>query len=168
MLTKEQILSRPRITQVVPVPEWGGEVRLQVMGGKDLMDYEAGANDDATVLDRCSRILAFTLVDEAGQLLFTEADIAALYEKEGKVVTRLGHLATQLNRLRLQDLEDAEKKSEPSPSEGFSSTSAWSWGSRIPTIWRNFWILVRSRSGSRTSAFFTRPNRSPRPHSVPG
>lgn len=163
MLTADEILAHRRQSTVLPVPEWGGDVRIQVMGGKDLIDYEAGAKDEDSLASRCARILAYTLVDEQGRRLFSEEQVANLFEMEGKVIVRLGMRATEINRLRVADMEDAEKKSDPSPGSSSSSASAWSWGSFIRTAW--VLIRARSRTGLPTSAFFTRQNPHLQPHS---
>ena len=116
MLSKTAILSAPFRYEDIDAPAWGGTVRLRVLSGRALTDYEAQVANDAPLLERCARIIAFCAVDEEGNRLFSDDDIPALLERDARTLVLLGTAATRINALRVEDLAEAEKKSVPSPS----------------------------------------------------
>ena len=90
MLTRDQILNaKDRTTEEVDVPEWGGKVCVSVMSGHARDKWES------------------SLLDDKGNLLFTEKDIAALGKKSAAALTRVVAVARRLNRLGTQGLEEA-------------------------------------------------------------
>ncbi|MFF9146319.1 hypothetical protein ACF1BN_15810 [Streptomyces sp. NPDC014861] len=130
------LLNRDQIAQAddtvyedVPVPEWGGEVRIAGMSGTQRNSYQtslihfapngkpAGVNMD----DRDARLLARCLVDEDGEPLFTLKDVATLGAKNGAVLERLAVVARRLSGLGDRAVEEAEGNSGPALSG--SSTS---------------------------------------------
>src|SRR6185503_6397195 len=102
-LTKEQILGAADAkSKTVNVPEWGGTVRVKVMTGTERDAWEAAILDaEGKVSKRQFRakLLVQTLVDDAGKLLFTEADLNALSEKSGAAISRVYDVAAKLNAL---------------------------------------------------------------------
>ena len=75
MLTREQILSHDDTKfDIVPVPEWGGDVRIKTLsyGDHRKLFKNTSVDDDQYHL----RVLVDTCVDEQGQPLFTLADLA--------------------------------------------------------------------------------------------
>jgi hypothetical protein len=124
MLTKEQIFAaRDLQTEDVPVPEWGGDVRITVMGGKarDAL-MEALAQPQTTARFQ-ALVLASTVVDDAGAPVFTADDIEPLSEKNTDVLTRLVAVAMRLNKIGAKATEDAEKNSEAAQSGSSGSDS---------------------------------------------
>jgi hypothetical protein len=111
LLTKEAILAAQDLKdELVAVPEWGGEVRVRAMNGTARDAYEISLQDPGQPglprLDNVrARLLAYTIVDEAGALLFTEADIEALGKKGAAAMDRVFEVACSLNGLRKQDIE---------------------------------------------------------------
>lgn len=100
-------------TKDVEVPEWGGVVRVAVMTGKARDAYEqklsalSGKRD--TVENLRALYLSHCLVDEAGALLFSQADIVKLGEKNGNALSRLFMEATTLNALGVEGMEELAK-----------------------------------------------------------
>lgn len=109
-LTKDQILAaddRPR--ELVPVPEWGGEVYVQTMSGRARDAWEASivTKDGTPVLeDMRAKLAVACMVDEHGATLFTPADVAALSKKSASALQRVVEVAQRLNRIGQQDLEE--------------------------------------------------------------
>lgn len=118
LLTRDRIrAAADRPTKRVPVPEWGGHVIVATMDGSLRARYEQTLLEGAGGRERVRAVLvAMTVVDEAGQLLFTEADVEWLNAKSGAALDRVFDAAVRLNKLGKRDLEDLEKNSAGGPS----------------------------------------------------
>jgi hypothetical protein len=127
MLTRDQILSaddRPR--QTVPVPEWGGDVVIRTMSGAERTRYEEWLlrpREGETFARARALLAALTIVDESGNLIFSQADVEQLDAKSCAALDRVFEASMKLNRLRKQDLEDLEKNSGSSPAAASSTDS---------------------------------------------
>lgn len=112
ILTRDQILSVDDLKKErVSVPEWGGDVFVRSLTGTERDRFE----------DHCSKaqgkscegimalLVALTVVDEHGQRLFTEADIAALGQKSARALGILYETAGRLNAISGKDVEDLAK-----------------------------------------------------------
>ncbi len=124
MLTRDQILAaRDLETEVVHVPEWGGDVRIGVMSGKAreiLMDSLA----EQQPLSRFQALmLASTIVDDAGTPIFSADDVEQLRGKSTDVLVRLVEVAMRLNKIGQTAVEEAEKNSGAAPSGSSGSDS---------------------------------------------
>ncbi|WP_186183748.1 hypothetical protein [Burkholderia gladioli] len=124
MLTRDQILAaRDLETEVVHVPEWGGDVRIGVMSGKAreiLMDSLA----EQQPLSRFQALmLASTIVDDAGTPIFSADDVEQLRGKSTEVMVRLVEVAMRLNKIGQTAVEEAEKNSGAAPSGSSGSDS---------------------------------------------
>lgn len=84
-------------TRDVAVPEWGGAVRIQALTGAAREALGQAAQSGAGNFQ--ARLLAASLVDEAGQRLFTDADIEALGRKSAAALQRVFDACQQLNGL---------------------------------------------------------------------
>lgn len=116
MLTRDQILAAQDVkTQTVDVPEWGGSVLIRCMTGRQRDEFERALSDQAKLgelgANMRARIVAASVVDENGNAVFTETDIAALGEKNWGPLERIAKAATQLNLLTDASIEQAEKNS---------------------------------------------------------
>lgn len=131
------LLSRDQITAAddlvyedVPVPEWGGEVRVVGMTGTARNGYQSslvqigpdGKPRGVNLDNQTAKLLARCLVDEDGKPLFSLKDISALGAKNGAVLERLSKVAKRLSGLQDGAVEDAAGNSGTGPSAG--STSA--------------------------------------------
>jgi hypothetical protein len=113
LLTKDQILNADDLKfEDVKVPEWGGAVRVRTMTGTDRDQYEQyivnirSDKKDDNLANIRSMLLAHTVVDDNGELLFTKDDIEALGLKSVKALQRLFNVASKLNALNDSDIED--------------------------------------------------------------
>ncbi|TGN96124.1 hypothetical protein [Burkholderia sp. USMB20] len=124
MLTKEQILSAmDRASKITPVPEWGGDVCLSVIGGADRDELTSTFSEGVPVSTFYARILSYALVDALGRRMFNADDVAALAQKNPDTVVRLGLEALRMNGLAAASIEDAEKNSDASPNASSGSDS---------------------------------------------
>ncbi|PAN01004.1 hypothetical protein CJI59_13835 [Streptomyces sp. Alain-F2R5] len=130
LLGKDQITAADdRKWEDVDVPEWGGTVRLLGMSGTERNAYQSslvvlgsnGAPQRMNMADQLAKLVGKCLVGEDFERLFTDKEVKELGAKNGAVLERLGKVASRLSGLRKEDLEDAEGKSEPTPSDASTS-----------------------------------------------
>ena len=130
MLTRDQILEAPDLkTEAVIVAEWGGSVLVRSMNGADRDAFEASMITtlaDGTrkpdMANMRAKLVALTVVDEAGNRLFDITDVARLALKSASALERVFNAAQRLNGMGPTAEADAEKNSAAGLSE--SSTSA--------------------------------------------
>lgn len=129
-LTRDQILKVEDIkTQKINVPEWGGDVWVRGLSGKQRDAIEAsmlliGQNgkkitQSYKLENMRARVCALCLCDERGQPLFTEADIPALGAKSAAALDRVYTVAQEISGLGADDvaaLTDSLKKDQPGAS----------------------------------------------------
>lgn len=113
VLTRDAILGASDIkTRTVSVPEWGGDVLVGTMSGEARDAWEqslirkVGAKSEPNLINIRARLVAATVVDEDGNRLFTEADVAALGRKSSAALERVCKVAQSLNGLGDSELED--------------------------------------------------------------
>lgn len=126
LLTKDQILAaNDKPTKDVPVPEWGGDVRVRTMSAseRDQWENETYGSGKVNTVDFRARFVALCLVDEAGVRVFTDEEVAELGTKSAAAMQRVFNAAQTLNALTGKDIEELEKNSEAVPSDGSSSNS---------------------------------------------
>lgn len=120
LLSKDDILkSKDRKFEDVDVPEWGGKVRIAEMSGlarnrfeMSLIRHEKGAPvfvDGLAVQDLEGydvKLLAACIVDENFDPVFT---VEELGKKNGKIISRLQEVATRINAVATDSLEESAK-----------------------------------------------------------
>ncbi|MGW0938878.1 hypothetical protein [Streptomyces sp. NPDC002666] len=131
LLTPDEIgAADDRRWEDVPVPEWGGTVRIASMSGTDRNAYQKamlvlgsnGRPQGVDLADQYARLLARCLVDEDFRRLYvTDKQVKALGAKNGAVLERLATVAKRVSGLGEEAVEAASGKSEPTLSD--SSTS---------------------------------------------
>lgn len=124
-LTKDQILgAHDAVTEDVPVPEWGGTVRVAVMSGLARDAFMAMQGDGGVPLSQFqARVLVCTVVDADGRCIFSEADVEALRGRNQEAIDRVVTVAMRLNKLGVAAVEEAEKNSGAAPSGDSGSSS---------------------------------------------
>ena len=100
-------------TEDVPVPEWGGTVRLRGLTGAQRDAYEAsvvemrGESKRFKLQNLRARLVALCLVGEDGKRLFVDdAAVKALGDKSAKAIDRLFDRAKHLSGLTEKDIEE--------------------------------------------------------------
>lgn len=123
MLSREEILGAEDLRQeVVEVPEWGGSVMVRSMTGKERSQYESGMYDvsgKGRVLkleNLYAKLVALTVVDEAGKRMFSMKDAELLGDKSAGALSRVAQVGMRLSGLEASDLEEIAKNSESSQS----------------------------------------------------
>jgi len=114
LLSKSQILSAvDHKTEDLEVKEWGGTVRISTMSGSDRDKWEADTygGDKPKVDDFRARFVALCLVNEKGERLFTDKEVAQLGAKSVAALDRVYRAAQKLNALGEAADEELEKNS---------------------------------------------------------
>jgi hypothetical protein len=142
LLSHDQILEAQDLeTEDVPVPEWGGEVRVKGLTGEERDSYEAACMTERpsydgkgkqvrgrTELGRNlsnvrAKLVARSIVDEQGERLFTDHEVAALGKKSAAALERVFDVAARLSRLSDEDVEDLAGNSGAAQSGDSASNS---------------------------------------------
>jgi len=112
LLTREAILKADDLpTELLDVPEWGGQVRIRTMSGSERDAFEAsllagGKNAAKNMRDLRARFASLTIVDDDGKRLFTEKDVHALGRKSAAALDRVLSAGQRLNGLTADDVEE--------------------------------------------------------------
>lgn len=99
-------------TEDVSVPELGGMVTVRGLSAADRDEFERqmwvqrGKNREFNLKNVRARLVALSLVDDAGARLFTDDDVDALGLVRADVMDRLFSTAQRLSGLRDKDVED--------------------------------------------------------------
>lgn len=133
LLSKAEIIAAEDIAyEDVPVPEWGGAVRVRGLTGaqRSLIEATMVASKGQEVEVRIEafrtlreRLVAASLVDENGKRLFTDHEVSALGEKSAVVLSRLMAVAQRLSGMDEKAVEAMAGNSEAGQSAGSGSDS---------------------------------------------
>ena len=141
LLSKTAILAAQDLqTEDVEVPEWGGAVRVRSFTGRERDAFEAsmvrgdGRDRKVDLTNMRARLVGLTVIDEAGQRLFTDDEVDLLGAKSGAALDRVFAVAQKLNGLSGADVEELSKNSSGVPSAVSISASALPSDSTTPTI----------------------------------
>ena len=118
-LSKDQILEADDLqSEEVQVAEWGGSVKVRTMTGADRDAFEqsmvivgADGNRRPDMTNMRAKLVALTVVDDAGNLLFVPADIPMLARKSAAALERVFDAAQRINGLGVKAEDAAEKNS---------------------------------------------------------
>ena len=141
LLSKTAILTANDLqTEDVEVPEWGGTARVRSFTGRERDAFEAsmvrgdGKDRKIDLTNMRARLVGLTVIDEAGQRLFTDEEVDLLGAKSGAALDRVFAVAQKLNGLSGADVENLTKNSSGVPSAVSTSASASPSGSPTLTI----------------------------------
>ena len=111
-LNKKDILTANDIVkELVNVPEWGGDVWVRGMTGRQRDQFEASiiqtkGKDRSLNMDNIrAKLAGMTICDEEGKRLFSDADIAELSNKSAVALQRIFIVAQRLSGIGAQDVE---------------------------------------------------------------
>ena len=131
LLSKTAILAADDLqTEELEVPEWGGAVRVRSFTGRERDAFEAsmvrgdGRDRKVDLTNMRARLVGLTVIDEAGQRLFTDEEVDLLGAKSGAALDRVFAIAQKLNGLSGADVEELSKNSSGVPSAVSISDSA--------------------------------------------
>lgn len=129
LLGRNQILDAKDLqTEDVPVPEWGGEVRIRMLTGEERDAYEASMvelkKDGSAKANRenvRARLLILCIVNEQGEQMFNRADIKLLGRKSAKALERVINKVNEMNGISEKDIEELAEGFDSAPSEDSTS-----------------------------------------------
>lgn len=101
-------------TERVHVPEWGGDVLVRTLSGKERDGFEAamievkqgGKSRDVNLENFRSKLVAASLVDEAGGKLFSQKQVDQLAQKSASALQRCFKVAQRLSGFGDDDVEE--------------------------------------------------------------
>lgn len=127
LLSKSAILqAEDLVHEDVPVPRWGGAVRVRMMTGLERDQFRAAIaaeNGGVSVGKFAAALLAVTCIDVDGNRLFSVEDVEALQAKAADALDLPAAVAMRLNGLGGQAVEDAVKNSRSGQSDDSGSAS---------------------------------------------
>lgn len=114
MLTRDQILSaQDTKSETVAVPEWGGDVKVRMMTGRERDEFEREQYEMAKMGQLGdnirARLIARCLIDDEGKPLMTSNDVQALGEKSSAALERIARVCRRLNKLEDEDVKELAK-----------------------------------------------------------
>ena len=112
LLSKEQILQADDLKrETVDTPEWGGEVLLRELRGRERDAFEEGSMDkqrNVTMTNMRARLVALSAIDEEGDRLFTSKEAKELGDKSATALNRLFEVCCRLSGITSDDVEKIE------------------------------------------------------------
>ncbi len=113
MLSKDDILNfDDQQTEIIPIPEWGDEVTIAVMSGFARDRFEAsliGTNGGTNMQNIRAKLVAASVVDKDGELMFSNADILKLGKKSSVALDRIFSAAQSLNKITDAEVDELAK-----------------------------------------------------------
>lgn len=116
LLTRSAILDSLDVQTIeVEVPEWGGTVKVRGLTGKerDLFEQASVRRNPKTgevelnMANMRARMVAYCVVDEEGERMFTDADIVQLGRKSAAALERVAKAAQKLSGMGNEATEEA-------------------------------------------------------------
>lgn len=96
LLTRDQILKAQDLpSEDVPVPEWGGTVRVRALTGAERDAFEQsiveqrGRSARMNLQNLRAKLVALTVVDEEGNRIFSDSDAKLLGKKSALALNRV-------------------------------------------------------------------------------
>ena len=115
-LTRDEILAATDLPrEEVEVPEWGGSVLVRGLTAKERVDLASrmvtteGEIDNQQAIELQTLIPALCMIDDDGQRLFSDGDVALLGEKSSQALNRVFEVAQKLSALTPAASKAAEK-----------------------------------------------------------
>lgn len=113
LLDRSAILAAPDLAhEDVPVPEWGGVVRIAAFSAAARDSFElwvVQSRQKGSFVNVRAALVARCAVDAEGRRLFSDSEVEALGAKSAAALDRLFEVAGRLNRVTEGDIEDLEK-----------------------------------------------------------
>lgn len=113
LLDRAAILAAPDLAhEDVPVPEWGGVVRIAAFSAAARDSFElwvVQSRQKGSFVNVRAALVARCAVDAEGRRLFSDSEVEALGAKSAAALDRLFEVAGRLNRVTEGDIEDLEK-----------------------------------------------------------
>ena len=125
MLSRDEILNAKDLpTETVNVPEWGGSVKIRSITAFERDSFEQSIIDGkkTNMSNIRARFCALIIVDDKGDRVFGDLDMAILGRKSGKALGRIFDAGQKLNGFSKEDFEELEKNSGKTPTDDLPTT----------------------------------------------
>jgi hypothetical protein len=116
LLSKKQIIESDDLkSEIVAVPEWGGDVKVRVMTGTERDAFEAsifdskGKDSKVNLKNLRAKLIVLTVISDTGEKLFTDADVETLGGKSAKALDRVFAVAQKINGIGQKEVEELTK-----------------------------------------------------------
>lgn len=127
MLTKEEILNANDLPiREVDVPDWNGIVRLRTLPGSERDVFEnivqkRKKGQDIELKGLKVLLLSLAIVNGENKLMFSEEDLDGLNSKSSRALNKLFDVATEMNGIGEEAVEELRKNLPAVPSGGNGS-----------------------------------------------
>ena len=114
--------------ELVEVPEWGGSVYVKGMTGTERDAYEAsileqrGNKREVNMENFRAKLIAFSVCDEKGKLLFSQKDVVYIGKKSAAALQRIYDVAQRLSAISKEDVKELTEEMEESPFDNSASS----------------------------------------------
>jgi hypothetical protein len=116
IVTREQVLQAQDLKEeLIPVPEWGGEVRVRSFTLAQRLHVLSLADRNGTI--DAKRAEALTFIEGVAEPKFSMADYDALCAKSNAPIARINARIMALSGIGGDAVEQARKNSEPTQSD---------------------------------------------------
>jgi hypothetical protein len=130
ILRKSEILKAPDIkSELVNVPEWGGDVMVYGMTGSQRDEFESsivemkGSTQTLHMQNIRAKLCSLTIRDEDGRRMFDSDEVDELGAKSAQALQRIFEVAQRLSGLTSADVEGLAKNLESGANAGSGSVS---------------------------------------------
>lgn len=127
-LSKKDILTADDIKrELVPVPEWGGDVWVRGMTGAERDKFESGIveqrgkDQSLNMANIRAKLASMTICDDTGKRLFSESDVQALSQKSASALQRIFAVAQRLSGIGEDDVKELVGEMIENPTEDLHS-----------------------------------------------
>jgi hypothetical protein len=114
-------------TETVFIPEWSESVNVRELTGaqrdeweKSMIDLE-GKKHKITIDNARAKLISLSVVDDKGELLFTERDIEQIGQGGSGAISKIYDVAASLSGISDEDVEELVKNSGSGPSAASGS-----------------------------------------------
>lgn len=128
ILNRDAILQTSDIRkELVPVPEWGGDVYVRSLTAAERDQFEAslivqrGKQQEINLKNARAKLAVLAICDEQGQRIFSDADLAEMGKKSAGALQRVWIVAQRLSGITDEDMEELTKNSTSGQSDDSSS-----------------------------------------------
>lgn len=142
LLSKEAIFAADdHKYEVVPVPEWGGEVRMRSLTGterdayEDSLTQQVGNKQVVNARNARAKLVALSAINEDGSPLFDKADVLKLGGKNSAALQRLFDVACKLSGFSDEDVKELEEGFGGGPNGPSTSVSPSPSAAQLPNSW---------------------------------
>jgi len=113
LLTRKQVFEADDLpVEVVPVPEWGGDVAVKGLsegGVHELLSDARGEDEELDPEQMNLLAIVYGCVDEEGNPLFVADDVATLRDKSAAALARVRKVFMRLSGMDPEEAEEVRK-----------------------------------------------------------